>query len=131
MADNAAIMEQAYEAFGRGDIETVLAAFDEQIEWWSAENSTYWQGRPLVGPEAVAQGIFQRIAADTTDFRVNVHRIVGCGDTVLAQGRYTGTWNATGRPLDAQFAHVWNFQGERVVRFQQYTDTYGWAQTTS
>ena len=34
---------------------------------------------------------------------------------------------ATGTPVDAQFAHVWQFRGGKIARFQQYTDTKQWA----
>jgi ketosteroid isomerase-like protein len=27
-------------------------------------------------------------------------------------------------------AHVWDFQGDKVVRWQQYTDTLGWARVS-
>ena len=33
-------------------------------------------------------------------------------------------------PLDAQVAHVWDFRDGKVVRFQQYTDTWQFAQVT-
>ena len=32
----------------------------------------------------------------------------------------------TGKDLDAIFGHVWDFDGETVVRFQQYSDTWQW-----
>ena len=37
---------------------------------------------------------------------------------------------STGKPLDAQVAHVWDLRGGKVTRFQQYTDTWQVAQVT-
>jgi hypothetical protein len=37
---------------------------------------------------------------------------------------------ATGKPVDAQFAHVFEFRNDKIIRFQQYTDTKQWAQVT-
>jgi hypothetical protein len=34
---------------------------------------------------------------------------------------------ATGKPVDAQFAHVFEFRNGKIIRFQQYTDTKQWA----
>jgi hypothetical protein len=34
---------------------------------------------------------------------------------------------ATGTALSVQFAHVWRWRDGRIVAFQQYTDTKGWA----
>jgi hypothetical protein len=52
-----------------------------------------------------------------------VNRIVGSGDTLVMEGRYTGSGTATGRQLDAQVADVWDFRDGKVVRFQQYVNT--------
>jgi ketosteroid isomerase-like protein len=131
VADNTALVEQAYEAFGRGDVPAVLALFDDEIAWSEAEGSVYWAGQPFTGPSAVVEGVFQKIPQDITDFRITVDRVVGCGDTVLVQGRYSGIWNSTGTAFDLQMAHVWDFRGEKVVRWQQYTDTLGWARATN
>ena len=130
MADNVSLVEQAYEAFGRGDVETVVALFDDDLEWFEAENSTFWTGRALHGPSEVVQGVFARLAAETTDFRLAIGRVSGCGDTVLVEGRHLGTWNATRTAIDFQFAHVWDLRDGRAVRWQQYTDTLGWARAT-
>jgi ketosteroid isomerase-like protein len=130
MADNVALVEQAYEAFGRGDVETVLGLFSENVEWSEAENSTFWPGRPFHGPGEVVDGVFSRLGQETSDFRIMVSRIVGCGATVLVEGRYGGTWAANGTAFDLQMCHIWDFEGDKVVRWQQYTDTLGWARAT-
>lgn len=48
------------------------------------------------------------------------------GDRVVVPGRYAGTNKATGKALDAQFAHVLTVTDGRIVGFQQYTDTARW-----
>ncbi len=45
------------------------------------------------------------------------------GDTVVVEGRYTGSYKESGKPFDAQFCHVWRVSGGKVKGFQQYTDT--------
>ena len=127
MADSTQIIKGVYDAFARGDVAAVLGAFDPQIDWRDAEGFLYAEGNPYVGPAAVAEGIFARIVGDVQDFAVRPERFSDAGDTVLVEGRYSGTWKATGRPIDAQFAHVWQVRGGKVTRFQQYTDTRQWA----
>ena len=39
--DNQKTVQGMYEAFGKGDIETVLAALHPSVEWWEAENFIY------------------------------------------------------------------------------------------
>lgn len=95
-----------------------------------AEHFTYWTGGPFIGQQAVLNGVFARIGQDFDGFTVDVGRLVGCGDTVLSQGRYRGTVKATGKRLDVQVAHVWDVRDGKIVRFQQYVDTWQVAQAT-
>jgi ketosteroid isomerase-like protein len=130
MADSVATVRSIYEAFGKGDVQTVLGLMSEKVEWNEAEHFTYWTGGPFVGPQAVLNGVFARIGQDFDGFTVDVGRVVGCGDTVLSEGRYRGTVKATGKRLDVQVAHVWDVRDGKVVRFQQYVDTWQVAQAT-
>ena len=124
MADNIATVEQMYADFANGDVGAVLANFDERIEWHEAEGNPYWDDAPdIVGPQQVVEHVFARIPQDYDGFTIHLNRLVGLGDTVLAEARYKGTGKATGLPLDAQVAHVWDFKNGKVVHWQQYVDT--------
>jgi ketosteroid isomerase-like protein len=109
----------------------VLGLFSENIEWSEAENSPFWPGRAFHGPQEIVQEVFARLAAETTDFRISIARTVACGETVLVEGRYSGTWNANGTLFDLQMAHIWDFENGKAVRWQQYTDPLGWARATA
>lgn len=132
MADNAALLEGLYEAFAKGDVPAVLAAMDPKIEWREAQNVTFWTGEPFIGPDAVVQGVFARIPETFGDtFSIEVKRILDCGSTVVVEGRYHGTVQSTGRALDAEVTHVWDVGPDgKIVKFQQYTDTYQFAEAT-
>jgi ketosteroid isomerase-like protein len=127
MAQNGDIVKGLYQAFAGGDVAAVLGALDPGIQWREADGVLYADRNPYVGPQAVAEGVFMRLVSDVENFRVVPGNIIDGGDTVVAEGLYTGKIKATGTPLDAQFAHVWEFRNGKVVRFQQYTDTRQWA----
>jgi ketosteroid isomerase-like protein len=128
MAKSGEIVKAIYDAFGKGDVPAVLGSFAPQIQWREAENFLYADQNPYVGPQAVVEGVFQRIVADVENFSVLPQHFVDGGDIVVVEGRYRGKMKATGKPVDAQFAHVWQLRDGKVVRFQQYTDTRQWAQ---
>jgi len=128
MGKSGEIVKAIYDAFGKGDVPAVLGSFDPQIQWREAENFLYADRNPYVGPQAVAEGVFQRIVADVDNFSVLPQHFVEGGDIIVVEGRYRGKIKATGKPVDAQFAHVWHLRDGRIVRFQQYTDTRQWAQ---
>ena len=131
MADNAQFVQGIYEAFGQGDVPTVLAAMDPGIEWNEMEHATFWPGHSFIGPEAVLEGVFARTAATFGDtFRIEVKRFLDSGSVVVMEGRYKGIVQATGTALDAQVTHVWDIADGKIAKFQQYTDTWQWAEAT-
>jgi ketosteroid isomerase-like protein len=99
-----------YDAFGRGDIGTVLAALDPEVEWWEAENFIYADNNPYIGPQAVLQGVFARIGAEWDGFSVSPKEVLDAGETVVGHGYYAGKFRNTGRDVRAQFAHVFTFR---------------------
>lgn len=129
MGANAAMVRGLYDAFARGDVPTVLGAMDSAIQWREADGLKYADRSPYIGPQAVAEGVFQRIVADVDSFTAVPQNVIDGGSTVVVEGRYKGRVKATGKRLDAQFAHVFEIRNGRIVRFQQYTDTKQWAQT--
>jgi ketosteroid isomerase-like protein len=75
----------------------------------------------------VLDEVFARLAQDFDGLRLDLQHTLACGDSVVVQGRYRAERDrATGRPLDAQFVHVWDLREGQVVGFQQYTDTQQW-----
>ncbi|MBA3974309.1 MAG: DUF4440 domain-containing protein [Candidatus Solibacter sp.] len=120
---NVDLIRGLYEAFARGDAPAILGAMDPNIVWNEAENFPYSDRNPYVGPMAVAEGVFGRIGTEWDQFQAVPDEILDAGDTVVALGRYSGTYKATGKKMNAQFAHVWRVSGGKVTAFQQYTDT--------
>ena len=124
MTSHVTQIEKLYEAFGRGDIPTVLEEMDSGIEWYEAEGNPWCPGRPFVGPQQVVEGVIRRIGVEFDEFEVLPLRLWGEGDTVVMEGRYRArSHRATGKPLDAEVVHVWDLQNGKVVRFHQYVDT--------
>jgi uncharacterized protein len=110
-----------YQAFAKGEVAAVIGFLDAEIEWTEAEGFPY--GGTYSGPDAVLEGVFMRIGADWDDFAAVPHEFIDGGDTVVALGRYSGTYKATGRNFQADFAHVWKLREGKASRFIQYVDT--------
>lgn len=127
MGKSCDIVKGLYNAFAEGNLPAVLGAFDPQIEWREADSFLYADGNPYVGPQAVAEGVFLRLVSAVENFVALPQRFVEGDDIVVVEGRYRGKMRVTGRHVDAQFAHVWQLRDGRIVRFQQYTDTWQWA----
>jgi len=122
--NNVQLMRDLYEAFDRKDIPTVLGAMDPDIEWHEAEgNPLEPSGKAWRGPDAVMQNLFVRIGTEFEGFTVHPKQFHDAGATVVVEGRYTGTYKATGKRFDAQMCHVWKIHDGKITSFQQYVDT--------
>ena len=120
---NVDLVRSIYEAFAAGDVAAVLGAMSEDMVWNEAENFPYTDGNPYRGPQAILGGVFARLGTEWDGFAALPEEFLDAGDTVVVLGRYRGTHKATGKPLDAQLAHVWRVSDSKAVAFQQYTDT--------
>ena len=125
---NVDLIRGLYDAFAAGDLAGVLGRMSPDIVWNEAESFIYADNNPYRGPEGILHGVFARIGAEWDDFGAHPEEIFDAGDTVIALGRYRGTFKATGRPLDAQLVHVWRIVDGKAAAFQQYTDTLQTAQ---
>ena len=121
---NVQFAKEIYAAFSRGDIPTVLAGFHPEVQWRQAEGNPYQpDGASWVGPQAVLEKLFMRIAAEWDGFTVTVRALHDAGEHVVMEGRYTGTYKPSGRSVDAQVCHVLRFREGKLLGFQQYVDT--------
>jgi ketosteroid isomerase-like protein len=122
--DNVGLLKSLYGAFGRGEIPTVLGGMSPDIRWHQAESNPYMpSGEPWVGPDAVLNNLFMRLGAEWDSFTVHPKAFHDAGNSVIVEVRYTGTYKATGKSMDAQACHVWDVKDGKVTRFQQYVDT--------
>ncbi len=118
---NLEIVKGIYEAFGRGDIPSVLALLAADIEWTEAKG--FPTGGTYHGPQAVVESVFKRLGKEWRSFKAVPEEFLAADNAVAVLGTYSGTCKATGKSFQAPFAHVWWFRGGKAIRFRQYTDT--------
>ena len=76
------------------------------------------------GPEAIVQGVFHRLATEWTGYRAEAKTYVTEGDQVVAFGTYHGTYKATGKSMQADFAHHYHLNNGKIIRMKQYVDSH-------
>lgn len=121
--ENVTIAQGAYEAFGRGDIPTVLATMDPDIEWDEPQAPDYPAGGAHRGPQAIANEVFGTIPTYYEEFAVVPQEFVDAGDRVFVLGEFQGKGKASGTPYVAPFVHILTYRNGKLTRFQDYTDT--------
>ena len=126
MTNHAATVAAIYEAFGRGDVESILARLDEHVRWeeWE-DNRAQNAGVPWLAPRRGRDGAleFFRIVGDLTLHDFRVLKMLAGEDSVAAEVIVEFTTPAGARLRDEEM-HLWtlNDQG-RVIRMRHYTDT--------
>ena len=119
--ENVSLVRSLYEAFNRGDVDAVLGAFDENIEWYEAEGMP--GGGLHRGPQAVAENVFGQITSDIDNFAVNMDEAYADRDEVVTVATYSGTAHESGKELRQQAVHAWTVRNGKIARFRQFMDT--------
>jgi ketosteroid isomerase-like protein len=118
-------VRRSYDAFARGDLEAVVADMDDDIEWQQAQGLPH--GGTYRGLDEVRRNVFDPLDRDWwSEFSAVPDEFLDAGDEVVVLGRYRGVAQATGKPLDVPFVHVWSLREGRAWRFRQFLDTHGW-----
>ncbi len=118
-----AVVEAAYRAFGTRDIEALLDLVSPDVVWGEPDN-------PLIPSAGTRRGIpgvieWLRIGSETeTILSLEPQRFLAQGDLVAVIGRTTVTARPTGRTYETDFVHLVDVRDGKVVRFQEFFDTY-------
>lgn len=114
-------IKSVYDAFAKSDIMGVLEVLSADIAWTEAEGFPY--GGTYHGPKGVLEGVFMRLGSEWNGFAAVPNEFIDGGDTIVVLGKYSGTYKATGKSFEADFAHVWKLRDGKAAQFVQYVDT--------
>ena len=125
MADKSSfeVVKEFYDSFVRGDLDAVVATLSDDLHWLESENFLLGVDNPYLTPATVVEGVFGRIAKEFQDYQAGPTELIDGGDTIVAIGRSKGIMASTGKPFDAQYAHVVRVANGKIVSFHQYIDT--------
>ena len=116
------LVQDAYAAFGRGDLATVLGIMADDIEWVILGPADLpWKGTRR-GKPAVAEWfglLYQHVDQQVFEPRV----FIAQDDTVVALIHTESTMRRSGDRIVNPEAHVWTFAGGILIRFQIFDGT--------
>ena len=116
------VVKSFYAALGRGNVSSLLATLDHDLEWTEAERFPYYSGT-WHSPQEVCDKLLVPLSRDWEGFAATPHDFIANGERVVSLGTYAGTFKTTGKSMRAPFAHVWTVRGDRIARFIMYVDT--------
>lgn len=118
------IVKQVYQAFNAGDVETWLTFFTPTFEWHAADNSPIADRSPYHGLDAVCGEVLPRLAALFPGMQLRADEILATENKAIMLGYYHNLSQKLGGTTEAQVAHILTFQNGKIIKFQQYLDTY-------
>src|SRR5205823_2847097 len=120
---NTEIVKGIYEAFGRGDIETILNNLADNVEWHVSGDQ---DGIPYAGTYHGRNGVrdFFSVLSDSIGYdRFEPRRFVAEGDQVAVFGYYHGTVKVNGQTVETNWAMEWTLKDAKATSFTAYDDT--------
>lgn len=120
---NTKVVQDAYAAFNRGDVQGILDRLDDSIVW----RAVYGAG-PHVPTSGERRGkaqvgeFFKQVAQNVNFSRFEPREFIATGDKVVALGHYTAT-TPIGKKFDSDFAMVFTLRNGKVTAFQEFTDS--------
>lgn len=128
---NVALVQKMYDAFGRGDIQTIVEHLTDDVEWLAEGPSSVVYFGKMKGPAEVQSKFFGGIAATQEDMKLTMEDFLVQGDGVATFGRYSAKVKATGKRFDAPLAHLFRIRGGKVFKFVNLGDTAAVAEAYS
>lgn len=121
MTTNIDIVRAHYEASAQGNIDAMMVDVSPQVRW--TEMAGFPCAGTWVGPQAVVDNVFAVLGREWIGYRFELQNLIDGGEQVVGVGTYHGTYRATGKAMQARVTHVWTLQDDKVVAFEQFTDT--------
>ncbi len=122
-AQNVTVVQEAYAAFGRGDVQGILDRLDDGIVWKGVYGAAAHV--PTAGErrgKAAVKEFFGLVASTVKFSRFEPKEFVASGDKVIALGHYTAE-TSVGGTFDSDFAMIFTMRDGKVTQFQEFTNS--------
>lgn len=118
MENSLEIVKDVYDRFSEGDIDGFLSLCAENIEWVVNGPAHLAKCRAFKGHSGVRQFLDLLAGWEFSSFAAR--EFIADGSMVVALGEETGTDKASGTKFENRWAHVFDVQGGRIVRFREF-----------
>jgi uncharacterized protein len=120
---NVAVVQALYAAFGRRDINGILALLASDVEWGEPENPYNPAGGTRTGHAGFLE--WAQIGRNAEDILVlELRKFLVDQDSVAVVGYMKCLAKPTGRTYESDFVHVVTLEAGKVKKFQEFFDTY-------
>jgi ketosteroid isomerase-like protein len=119
---NTDVVQQGYEALGRGDIPALLDLLTDDVEWIHQGPSVIPVAGTRHGHEGVAE-YFSWLDESLELEQFEPREFVAQGDTVVVVGFERSVSKATGHTIEQEWAHVYTLRDGKIAKVRYFEDT--------
>jgi ketosteroid isomerase-like protein len=121
--DNIKTIQRIYEAFGRGDVATIVDGVTDDVDWGPDTSSSVapWYGIRK-GKDGV-RSFFEDFGSAMEVDEFNPFDFAANEDAVFTVVHFRGRARATGKPVDMNLHHYFRFRGGKIARFRGTEDS--------
>ena len=120
---NTELVQQAYAAYGRGDVDAVLACMAADVDWEiPAVPALSFTGKRQ-GHAQVAE-YFQLANEKQAVREFTPKEFIAGSDKVIVLGHGAWTAKETGQDFDSDWVHVFTVRDGRITAFREFMDAH-------
>jgi ketosteroid isomerase-like protein len=116
-------VRRLYDAYGRGDVDGVLAELADDVDWAAeaAGTAVPWWG--AFRGKAAVPGFFHAIGSNVDVTEFDIVSLTANDTDVVATVHWTFTVRTTGKAASMFMQHWWRFADGKIVFFRGSEDT--------
>jgi uncharacterized protein len=119
---SAAVVQQAYEAFGRGDVPSLLALVDDHVDWEFVGSPTLLYAGRRRDRNGVAD-FFAAVAQADDMHAFEPREFIEAGEHVTVLGWERATARETNQPYESEWVHVFTVKNGKITRWRGFLNT--------
>jgi ketosteroid isomerase-like protein len=112
------VVREMLAAFGRGDYEAALGAFDPHVQ---ADFTHMPEGQMVAGHDGIRTEV-TRWQATWIDLETEYEGMGCTRDKVVVFVRQSGTGKGSGAPMEMRYGQVFTVRGSAITRMKTYLD---------
>ncbi len=120
---NIELVQGLYGAFGRGDLDALVAGLTPDIDWQDYGRASDFPGFQRRQGHDDVRAFFGLLAEEIDFQEFAPGEFQAAGDKVFVLGHTTLTMKRTGRPVQTDWVHVFTVRDGKVSRFREFADT--------
>jgi ketosteroid isomerase-like protein len=127
MTDIIRTVQEVYAAFARRDVQAILAVLSPDVEWGEPANPF----NPAAGTRHGHAGFLEWLQigrASEEILALETRQLLADMESVAVVGHTKCLAKPTGKTYETDFVHLVTFKDGKIVRFQEFFDTYAAAE---